>query len=109
MPARQRPPSAARALLPDRPDLDGLRAAAANCQACDLYRDATQTVFGEGTTGAEVMLVGEQPGDGEDRATVHPSSILRAPDDEARALAYKGFVADLAVAAGELGRGSPSE
>lgn len=55
------------------------------------------------------MLVGEQPGDGEDRATVHPSSILRAPDDEARALAYKGFVADLAVAAGELGRGSPSE
>jgi uracil-DNA glycosylase family protein len=218
VPARQRPPSAARALLPDRPDLDGLRAAAANCQACDLYRDATQTVFGEGTTGAEVMLVGEQPGDGEDRAgrpfvgpagrlldqaleeagidrdlayvtnvvkhfkferrgrlrlhrkpnaeqvhacfpwleseltvvsprvlvllgataaqallgssfrvsrqrgefldsdlaprvlaTVHPSSILRAPDDEARALAYKGFVADLAVAAGELGRGSPSE
>jgi uracil-DNA glycosylase len=36
-------------------------------------------------------------------ATVHPSSVLRAPDDEARALAYKGFVADLKVAAGELG------
>ena len=35
-------------------------------------------------------------------ATVHPSSILRAPDEEARALAYKGFVADLAVVAGEL-------
>jgi uracil-DNA glycosylase len=213
-PAR-RPPSAAHDLIPERPDLDGLRAAAAGCTACDLYRDATQTVFGEGAGGAEVMLVGEQPGDGEDRAgrpfvgpagrlldraleeagidrrlayvtnvvkhfrferrgkarlhkkpnaeqvhacfpwleaelavvrprvlvllgataaqallggsfrvsrqrgelmdselaprvlaTVHPSSILRAPDDEARALAYKGFVADLAVVAGELGRRS---
>ena len=39
-------------------------------------------------------------------ATVHPSSILRAPDDEARALAHKGFVADLAVVAKELGHGS---
>jgi uracil-DNA glycosylase family protein len=39
-------------------------------------------------------------------ATVHPSSILRAPDDEARALAYKGFVADLAVVAEQLGRRS---
>jgi uracil-DNA glycosylase len=39
-------------------------------------------------------------------ATVHPSSILRAPDDQARALAYKGFVADLAVVAEELGHGS---
>jgi DNA polymerase len=213
-PAR-RPPSAAHDLIPERPDLDGLRAAAAGCTACDLYRDATQTVFGEGAGGAEVMLVGEQPGDGEDRAgrpfvgpagrlldkaleeagidrrlayvtnvvkhfrferrgktrlhkkpnaeqvhacfpwleaelavvrprvlvllgataaqallggsfrvsrqrgelleselaprvlaTVHPSSILRAPDDEARALAYKGFVADLAVVAEELGRRS---
>jgi uracil-DNA glycosylase len=209
-PAR-RPPSAAHDLIPERPGLDGLRAAAAGCTACDLYRDATQTVFGEGASGAEVMLVGEQPGDGEDRAgrpfvgpagrlldkaleeagidrrlayvtnvvkhfrfqrrgkvrlhkkpnaeqvhacfpwleaelavvrprvlvllgataaqallgssfrvshqrgelleselaprvlaTVHPSSILRAPDDQARALAYKGFVADLAVVAEEL-------
>jgi hypothetical protein len=44
-------------------------------------------------------------------ATVHPSSILRAPDEEARALAYKGFVADLAVVAEELaanaGGGAP--
>ena len=209
----RRPPSAAHDLIPERPDLDGLRAAAAGCTACDLYRDATQTVFGEGAGGAEVMLVGEQPGDGEDRAgrpfvgpagrlldkaleeagidrrrayvtnvvkhfsfqrrgkvrlhkkpnaeqvhacfpwleaelavvrprvlvllgataaqallgssfrvsrqrgellesdlaprvlaTVHPSSILRAPDEEARALAYKGFVADLAVVAEEIGR-----
>jgi DNA polymerase len=213
MPARQRPPSAARALIPERPSLAGLRQAAAGCTACDLYRDATQTVFGEGAAGAQVMLVGEQPGDGEDKAgrpfvgpagrlldkaleeagidrelayvtnvvkhfkferrgkarihkkpnaeqvhacfpwleaelavvrprvlvvlgataaqallgssfkvsrqrgefvdadlaprvlaTVHPSSILRAPDDEARALAYKGFVADLAVVAEELRR-----
>ncbi|HEX8134507.1 MAG TPA: UdgX family uracil-DNA binding protein [Actinomycetes bacterium] len=229
MPAAQRPPSAARDLIPERPDLDALRGAAAGCTACDLYRDATQTVFGEGATGAEVMLVGEQPGDGEDKAgrpfvgpagrlldealeeagidrrlayvtnvvkhfkferrgklrlhktpnaeqvhacfpwleaelklvqprvlvllgataaqallgssfrvsrqrgqfldwesirapswgssspsglaprvlaTVHPSSILRAPDDEARALARKSFVADLAVVAKELGHGS---
>jgi uracil-DNA glycosylase len=211
----RRPPSAAHDLIPERPDLDGLRAAAAGCTACDLYKDATQTVFGEGASGAEVMLVGEQPGDGEDKAgrpfvgpagrlldkaleeagidrrrayvsnvvkhfkferrgkvrlhkkpnaeqvhacrpwleaelalvrprvvvllgataaqallgssfrvsrqrgelleselaprvlaTVHPSSILRAPDDEARALAYKGFVADLAVVAEQLGRRS---
>ena len=211
MPARQRPPSAARDLIPAQPDLGELRAAAAGCTACDLYRDATQTVFGDGSPGAEVMLVGEQPGDGEDRAgrpfvgpagrvldqalaeagidrelayvtnvvkhfkferrgklrihkkpnaeqvhacfpwleaelrvvqpralvllgataaqallgssfrvsrergqflesdlaprvlaTVHPSSILRAPDEEARALAYKGFVADLSVVAEEL-------
>lgn len=211
MPARQRPPSAARDLIPAQPDLGELRAAAAGCTACDLYRDATQTVFGDGSPGAEVTLVGEQPGDGEDRAgrpfvgpagrvldqalaeagidrelayvtnvvkhfkferrgklrihkkpnaeqvhacfpwleaelrvvqpralvllgataaqallgssfrvsrqrgqflesdlaprvlaTVHPSSILRAPDEEARALAYKGFVADLSVVAEEL-------
>jgi uracil-DNA glycosylase len=213
MPARQRPPSAARDLIPEQADLDALRKAAAGCTACDLYRDATQTVFGEGSPDAEVMLVGEQPGDGEDKAgrpfvgpagrlldraleeagidrelayvtnvvkhfkferrgkvrlhkkpnaeeiraclpwleaeltvvrprvlvalgataaqallgssfrvsrqrgefvdsdlaprvlaTVHPSSILRAPDDEARALAYKGFVADLTVVAAALGR-----
>jgi uracil-DNA glycosylase len=41
--------------------------AAKGCRGCELYRDATQTVFGEGAPGAEVMLVGEQPGDREDR------------------------------------------
>lgn len=40
---------------------------AAGCTRCDLYRDATQTVFGEGPAPASVMLVGEQPGDREDR------------------------------------------
>ncbi|MBD0329067.1 MAG: UdgX family uracil-DNA binding protein, partial [Thermoleophilia bacterium] len=44
-----------------------LREAAAGCQACPLWRTGTQTVFGEGAREAEVMLVGEQPGDQEDR------------------------------------------
>jgi len=44
---------------------------AAGCTACDLYRDATQTVFGEGPVPASMMLVGEQPGDKEDKAG-HP-------------------------------------
>jgi uracil-DNA glycosylase family protein len=45
----------------------GLRAAAASCQACDLWRNATQTVFGSGGEGARLLIVGEQPGDVEDR------------------------------------------
>ena len=197
--------------------LEELRDLAAACTACDLYRNATQVVFGEGAAGAEVMLVGEQPGDKEDvagrpfvgpagrildegleeagidrgrafvtntvkhfkwtpspragskarihakpnaaeiqacrpwleseldvvrprivvalgataaqallgrtfkvtqqhgqwvewpyepkaTATVHPSSILRAPDADARGAAYAGFVADLRVVAEELAR-----
>lgn len=48
--------------------LDDLRRAASGCRACDLYRNATQTVFGEGGEGARLMLVGEQPGDREDIA-----------------------------------------
>src|SRR5687768_18547838 len=50
------------------PDLDELRETASGCQRCDLYRNATQTVFGEGPKSATVMLVGEQPGDKEDLA-----------------------------------------
>jgi uracil-DNA glycosylase len=49
----------------------GLRDAAAACKACDLWKKATQTVFGEGPTGARIMLVGEPPGDQEDRSG-HP-------------------------------------
>jgi uracil-DNA glycosylase family protein len=47
--------------------IDELRAAASKCQGCDLYRDASQTVFGAGPPHARVVLVGEQPGDIEDR------------------------------------------
>jgi DNA polymerase len=54
-------------LVPPRPSLSALRKAAADCQACPLWEHATQTVFGEGSPAAEVMLVGEQPGDQEDR------------------------------------------
>jgi uracil-DNA glycosylase family protein len=53
--------------LPERLSLSSLREAAAGCQACPLWRSATQTVFGEGVQRSEVMLVGEQPGDREDR------------------------------------------
>ena len=45
-----------------------LRKEAMGCQRCDLYKNATQTVFGEGSCQAKVMLVGEQPGDREDMA-----------------------------------------
>jgi DNA polymerase len=48
--------------------VDALRAEAAGCTACDLYRRATQVVFGEGPVDADAMMVGEQPGDHEDRA-----------------------------------------
>jgi DNA polymerase len=55
-------------LVPERPSLPKLREAAAGCTACDLYKTGTQTVFGEGKRSAEVMFVGEQPGDQEDLA-----------------------------------------
>jgi DNA polymerase len=53
--------------LPQRRSLTALREAATTCRGCPLYRDATQTVFGEGRASAEVVFVGEQPGDQEDR------------------------------------------
>jgi uracil-DNA glycosylase len=56
----------AAAYLPERPTLPRLREAAAGCRACPLWQTGTQTVFGEGPAAAEVMLVGEQPGDQED-------------------------------------------
>jgi uracil-DNA glycosylase len=57
--------------IPPRPTLPKLREAARSCRGCQLWMHATQTVFGEGPRAAEVMLVGEQPGDLEDRAG-HP-------------------------------------
>jgi uracil-DNA glycosylase len=54
-------------LVSERPSLKKLRESAAGCTACDLYKTGTQTVFGEGARSAEVMFVGEQPGDQEDK------------------------------------------
>ena len=54
--------------VPDSLSLPRLVAAAAKCEGCDLYQHATQTVFGEGPVEARVVMVGEQPGDQEDRA-----------------------------------------
>ena len=135
--------------------LEELAREAASCTRCDLYQRATATVFGEGRPNSRLALVGEQPGDQEDKqghpfvgpaghvldralrdsginrddayvtnavkhfkweargqledatvgdwhgpvlSTVHPSSILRAQDDNARQEAFTGFVADLVKA-----------
>src|SRR6478609_912380 len=144
--------------LPPRLSLKGLRAAAEGCRGCDLYKDASQTVFGEGKKSSRMVLVGETPGDVEDReghvfvgpagheldralehigidrgevyltnavkhfrfeqrgrlldsdlapivvATIHPSAVLRAPDDRARIRERKAFTRDLQVAADALAR-----
>ena len=52
--------------FPDRKTLPAFREAAADCRACDLYKRGTQTVFGAGTRNAEVLFIGEQPGNDED-------------------------------------------
>jgi uracil-DNA glycosylase len=57
----------ARDFIPERPTLPRLREAAAGCRGCHLWQGATQTVFGEGPAKARIMLVGEMPGDREDR------------------------------------------
>jgi DNA polymerase len=72
--------------FPKRVTLGSLEDAARSCRGCDLYRNATQSVFGEGTTKARLMLVGEQPGDREDiegRPFVGPAGKLldRALDE----------------------------
>ena len=63
--------SATAAPLKNATSLTSLRRAARDCRACDLWKNATQTVFGEGASKASIMFVGEQPGDQEDRAG-HP-------------------------------------
>jgi len=111
--------------VPDGADLEGLREAARGCRGCDLYADATQTVFGHGPTDATMVLVGEQPGDREDRegepfvgpagrlldtaladAGIDRGQVyvtnavkLRAPGRDA---AYDGLVSDLTAAAALL-------
>jgi uracil-DNA glycosylase family protein len=62
------PPGRQTARKPSRSSLEALRLKAKACRACPLYKHATQTVFGEGPIGAKIMLVGEQPGDQEDKA-----------------------------------------
>jgi uracil-DNA glycosylase len=54
-------------LAPRKATIKNLRRQASSCKACDLWKTATQTVFGEGNAKATIMLVGEQPGDQEDR------------------------------------------
>ena len=79
MPRTTEPARSAADFLPPAPTLRKLAEAARGCRGCDLYRTATQTVFGEGVPGAEVMLVGEQPGDREDlegRPFVGPAGRL---------------------------------
>ncbi len=66
-------------LVPARPTLPKLRGAAAGCRACDLWKRGTQTVFGEGSRSARLVLVGEQPGNREDlegRPFVGPAGRL---------------------------------
>ena len=66
-------------VVPPNSALEDLRAAARHCQACDLWKLSTQTVFGEGAPRAEIMFVGEQPGDREDlvgRPFVGPAGLL---------------------------------
>jgi DNA polymerase len=79
MAKRPRESDTAARYIPEKPTLNKVREAAADCRACDLWRKGTQTVFGEGRTRARVMLVGEQPGDQEDlsgRPFVGPAGRL---------------------------------
>ncbi len=73
------PPKTAAPLIPPKPTLPKLQAAAAGCRACDLWERGTQTVFGEGKSKARIVFVGEQPGDKEDlagRPFVGPAGAL---------------------------------
>jgi uracil-DNA glycosylase len=70
-PREPRPGQPVQELLPEPPSLPAVRDVAQGCKACDLYKRGTQTVFGEGPSKADIMMVGEQPGDAEDLAG-HP-------------------------------------
>jgi DNA polymerase len=66
--SRSKTPKDAAELIPHDPTITKVRDAAQDCHACDLWKRGTQTVFGEGSRTAELMFVGEQPGDAEDLA-----------------------------------------
>ena len=86
------PTGSAADFIPPRPTIAKLRAASKGCRGCDLFKVGTQTVFGEGPSKARVILVGEQPGDAEDKAGrpfVGPSGKLLD-----RALAAAGIERD---------------
>jgi uracil-DNA glycosylase family protein len=83
-------------LIPPSEALDDMRARAKHCKACDLYKNATQTVFGEGAAHPRIMFVGEQPGDQEDlqgRPFVGPAGkLLDSALEEARIDRSKTYV-----------------
>jgi uracil-DNA glycosylase len=68
---KDKPESSAEEFFPERKSIKAFREAAADCKACDLWERGTQTVFGEGARRAEIVFVGEQPGNEED-LTGHP-------------------------------------
>lgn len=68
---KDKPGTSAADFFPERKSLKAFREAAADCKGCDLWERGTQTVFGEGARHAEVLFVGEQPGNEED-LTGHP-------------------------------------
>src|SRR4051812_50048032 len=83
--------------VPPRPTLPKLQIASQSCTGCDLYKNATQTVFGEGSNHARVLFIGEQPGDKEDvegRPFVGPAGkLLDKALEAAGAGRTQGFVA----------------
>jgi len=64
--AKDKPETSAADFFPERKSLKAFREAAADCKGCDLWERSTQTVFGEGARRAEILFVGEQPGNEED-------------------------------------------
>jgi uracil-DNA glycosylase len=90
----------AKPLIPSKPTLSRLTAAARLCQACPLWRRATQTVFGDGPERAKVFFVGEQPGFDEDLA----GRPFVGPDAESRLREMELFINDLRKVAGIISR-----
>jgi hypothetical protein len=87
--------SSAATLISPRASLADIRQAASVCKACDLWKTATQTVFGEGKSSAAIMMLGEEPGDQEDRAGrpfVGPAAEFSIKPSQKRALTARKFM-----------------